>query len=60
MKTKFLTVSVASFTMLAGPVLAQTDIQWWHAMGGRLGEVVEEIAANYNASQDEYNLIPTY
>jgi len=37
-----------------------TDIQWWHAMSGRLGEVVNEIATNYNASQDEYNLIPTY
>lgn len=37
-----------------------TDIHWWHAMGGRLGEVVNEIAANYNASQDTYNLIPTF
>jgi sn-glycerol 3-phosphate transport system substrate-binding protein len=39
---------------------AATDIQWWHAMGGRLGEVVTEITAKYNASQSEYNLIATY
>ena len=37
-----------------------TDLQWWHAMGGRLGEVVNEIAEKYNASQSDYNLIPTY
>jgi len=29
-------------------------------MGGRLGEVVEEIATKYNASQSEYTLVPTY
>ena len=29
-------------------------------MGGRLGEVVDEIATNYNASQSEYEIIPTY
>jgi sn-glycerol 3-phosphate transport system substrate-binding protein len=32
-----------------GPV----TIQWWHAMGGRLGEKVQAIAADFNASQDE-------
>ncbi len=55
-----LTIMATGFTMLAAPVVAATDIQFWHAMGGRLGEVVEEIAANYNASQDVYNLVPTY
>ena len=29
-------------------------------MGGRLGEVVEEITKRYNASQSEYKLISTY
>lgn len=47
-------------TALPGAAFAQTEIQWWHAMGGRLGEVVEEIAAKYNASQSEYLLVPTY
>lgn len=45
---------------VAGPLAAQTDIEFWHAMGGRLGEVVEEIATKYNDSQSEYNLVPTY
>ena len=57
---KFLTVMAAGFMTVAAPVSAATDIQFWHAMGGRLGEVVEEIAAKYNASQDTYNLVPTY
>ena len=39
---------------------AATEVQWWHAMGGRLGEVVDEIAVKYNESQSEYVLVPTY
>jgi sn-glycerol 3-phosphate transport system substrate-binding protein len=39
---------------------AQTEIQWWHAMGGALGEKVEEIAKGFNESQDEFTVIPSY
>jgi|TARA_B110000093_G_scaffold91004_1_gene98381 sn-glycerol 3-phosphate transport system substrate-binding protein len=60
MYMKFLTLLTAGMMTAAIPAAAQTDIQWWHAMGGRLGEVVEEIAVKYNASQDTYNLVPTY
>ena len=47
-------------SLMASAAWSATDIQWWHAMGGRLGEVVTEIAAKYNASQSTYNLVPTY
>lgn len=47
-------------SLMSSAAFSATDIQWWHAMGGRLGEVVNEVAEKYNASQDEYNLIPTY
>ena len=57
---KILTLLTAGMMTAAIPAAAQTDIQWWHAMGGRLGEVVEEIAVKYNASQDTFNLVPTY
>ncbi len=57
---KFFTLMTTGLLTVAAPVSAATDIQFWHAMGGRLGEVVEEIAAKYNASQEEYNLVPTY
>lgn len=29
------------------------EIEFWHAMGGGLGETVDEIVAEFNASQDE-------
>ncbi|MDX6748293.1 sn-glycerol-3-phosphate ABC transporter substrate-binding protein UgpB [Geminicoccaceae bacterium 1502E] len=39
---------------------AKTEIQWWHAMGGALGEKVNKIAADFNAAQDEYELKAVY
>jgi len=53
---------VAAAAMLGTSTVsyAATDISWWHAMGGRLGEVVNEISAGYNASQDACNLTPVY
>ena len=53
-------------TIAAGSILGSsaawsaTEIQWWHAMGGRLGEVVEEITKQFNASQSDYKLISTF
>lgn len=55
-----ITLLTASFATLASGAWAQTEIQFWHAMGGRLGEVVEEVAEKYNASQSDYVLVPTY
>ncbi len=39
---------------------AQTEIQWWHAMGGELGAKLEEITQGFNDSQDEYRVVPSY
>jgi sn-glycerol 3-phosphate transport system substrate-binding protein len=39
---------------------AKVKVQWWHAMGGKLGEKVEEIAAKYNASQNQYEVVPVF
>ncbi|MEO1532231.1 MAG: extracellular solute-binding protein [Pseudomonadota bacterium] len=44
----------------AAPAAAQTEIEFWHAMGGRLGEVVNEISANFNEAQSEVKLTPVY
>jgi sn-glycerol 3-phosphate transport system substrate-binding protein len=44
----------------ASAVEAATEIQWWHAMGGALGEKVEEIARAFNEQQDEYRVTPVY
>lgn len=47
-------------TTFAAPALSATEIQWWHAMGGKLGEKVEEIAAGFNASQSDFKIMPIY
>ena len=35
---------------------AKTEIQWWHAMTGFLGEKVVEIVNKFNASQNEFEI----
>ena len=45
---------------MAGTAVAQTEIHWWHAMGGALGERVNEIAENFNMSQSDYKLVASY
>jgi len=44
----------------ASPAFATTDIMWWHAMSGQLGKQVEKLAADFNASQSEYRIVPSY
>jgi len=39
---------------------AETEINWWHAMGGELGERVNKIAADFNAGQSDYKVVPVY
>ncbi|SIR64938.1 sn-glycerol-3-phosphate ABC transporter substrate-binding protein UgpB [Pseudacidovorax sp. RU35E] len=46
--------------MAAVPAHAQTEIQWWHAMSGPLGEWVNDLAKQYNESQKEYKVVPTF
>jgi sn-glycerol 3-phosphate transport system substrate-binding protein len=41
-------------------VLAKTEIIWWHAMTGFLGEKVNEIVAKFNASQSDYEVKAVY
>ncbi|MEI7872157.1 MAG: sn-glycerol-3-phosphate ABC transporter substrate-binding protein UgpB [Alphaproteobacteria bacterium] len=60
--TRILLSSVAAAAVLvsAQGAVAQTEIQWWHAMGGNLGEVVNDLAAGFNKSQSEYKVNPVY
>lgn len=39
---------------------AATEVNWWHAMGGQLGEILEEMTADFNASQSDYQVNPSY
>jgi sn-glycerol 3-phosphate transport system substrate-binding protein len=60
--TRILLSSVAAAAVLASApaAWAQTEIQFWHAMGGNLGETVNELAAGFNKSQSEYKVNPVY
>jgi sn-glycerol 3-phosphate transport system substrate-binding protein len=46
--------------MTASPALAVTEIQWWHAMTGANNDVIVKLATDFNASQTDYKVIPTY
>ncbi|CCD97881.1 sn-glycerol-3-phosphate ABC transporter substrate-binding protein UgpB [Bradyrhizobium sp. STM 3809] len=37
-----------------------TEIMWWHAMSGELGRQVDRLAADFNASQSDYRIVPSY
>jgi sn-glycerol 3-phosphate transport system substrate-binding protein len=52
--------TLAAAVALASPALAVTDIMWWHAMSGELGRQLEKLAADFNASQSEYRIVPSY
>jgi sn-glycerol 3-phosphate transport system substrate-binding protein len=57
----FLRIAAAAAALtIASPVLAATDIMWWHAMSGELGKQVDKLAADFNASQSEYRIVPSY
>ncbi|MEY4653613.1 MAG: sn-glycerol-3-phosphate-binding periplasmic protein UgpB precursor [Pseudomonadota bacterium] len=45
---------------IALPAQAQTEIQWWHSMGGALGEWVNDLAKDFNNSQKDYRIVPTF
>lgn len=60
MKLRNLTVCAAATVAMLGSAHAQTEIQWWHSMSSALGEWVNNLAKQYNESQSEYKIVPTY
>jgi sn-glycerol 3-phosphate transport system substrate-binding protein len=52
---------IAGSTMLSPlAAYAQTDIQFWHAFTGRLGELVTAQVDEFNASQDVYKVTSSH
>jgi sn-glycerol 3-phosphate transport system substrate-binding protein len=52
--------AVAVAIGFSSPASAATEIMWWHAMSGELGRQVEKLAADFNASQSDYKVVPSY
>jgi sn-glycerol 3-phosphate transport system substrate-binding protein len=53
-------VAAAITLLVASPAQAVTDIMWWHAMSGQLGHQLEKLAADFNASQSDVRIVPSY
>jgi len=59
MKLK-LTLTALTLGLASLSAQAQTEVQWWHSMGGALGEWVNDLAKDYNNSQKDYKIVPTF
>ncbi|NBN66066.1 extracellular solute-binding protein [Pannonibacter tanglangensis] len=52
------TVAAAALAGFSAPAFAATQISFWHGMGGRNGEILNELATKFNAAQSACVLTP--
>jgi len=52
--------TAASLFALSAHAQDRTEIEFWHAMGGALGERVDQFAIDFNALQDRFTVVPVY
>ena len=60
---RFKTLALASAlaaTALFNTAQAQTEIQWWHSMTAVNNEWVNDLAKQFNESQKDYKIVPTF
>jgi len=55
-----LAAGVALAAVPLAPALAVTEIQWWHAMTGGNNDIVNRLADEFNASQTDYKVVPSF
>ncbi len=53
-------LAVASTILTPVSALAQTEVQFWHAFTGRLGELVKAQVKEFNASQSDYVVVESH
>jgi sn-glycerol 3-phosphate transport system substrate-binding protein len=53
-------VAAAIALAAASPAYAVTEIAWWHAMSGQLGRQLDKLATDFNATQSEFRIVPSY
>ncbi|MBX2879992.1 MAG: sn-glycerol-3-phosphate ABC transporter substrate-binding protein UgpB [Granulosicoccus sp.] len=46
--------------LVSANVSAATEVQFWHAFTGRLGELVAEQVSTFNGQQDKYEIVATH
>ena len=60
MRFKTLALTSALVAALCSTAQAQTEIQWWHSMTAVNGEWVNDLAKQFNESQKDYKIVPTF
>lgn len=59
-RTALLAATTAALAFAATHAAAQVEIQWWHAMTGVNNDVIEKLAKDFNDSQKDYKVVPSY
>jgi len=58
MKLKIAALAIAALTSIGAR--AQTEITWWHSMTAVNQEMVNKLAADFNAKQKDYKVTPVF
>ncbi|MEP3274857.1 MAG: sn-glycerol-3-phosphate ABC transporter substrate-binding protein UgpB [Stappiaceae bacterium] len=59
-KSIFGALLAGSMLLSPGIALAETEVQFWHAFTGRLGDLVAEQVDTFNKSQDDYKIVASH
>jgi sn-glycerol 3-phosphate transport system substrate-binding protein len=58
---KRLVIALAAFALLCGTAFAEpVTIEFWHAMGGKNGDITQAIIDKFNASQSDYKVVGVF
>ncbi len=61
MKLKSILSATTAFAMVGTAAFAEkAEVQFWHAMGGQLGETVNQMAADFNGGSDSCQINAVY
>ncbi len=60
-KLKSFALGALAASVMCGPTaFAATEVQFWHAFTGRLGELVAEQVETFNGSQSDYQIVASH
>lgn len=59
-RSLMLATTAAALALGSAVAQAQVEIQWWHAMTGANNDVIEKLAKDFNESQKDYKVVPSY
>ena len=60
MKKTLIGLLAGAMMMPSAMVMAETEVRFWHAFTGRLGELVAEQVETFNGSQGDYKIVASH